>query len=98
MYHAIAVNYTDNAVSDGLEKKGLRFVYEVFGYCLGDDAIEVHVKEVKEICSQPEGKKKLKLHKISADKKERVGQKHVVRVINLKMRNIDMLDCLRNGM
>lgn len=69
MEHVIAVNCKHKLVSDGVEKFELRFVYEEFGNCVGDDGRDVHVKEVKELCSQPEGKNKRLPHKISAEKK-----------------------------
>lgn len=45
--HDIVENCNDRVVLDGVEKFEFRFVFEAFGYCVGDHAREVKVKEVK---------------------------------------------------
>lgn len=46
--HVFSVTCKDNVVSDCVDYFELRFVSDVFGYFVRDDARDVHVKEVKE--------------------------------------------------
>lgn len=68
--HVIDVNCKEKVVSHCVEKYEMKFVYEVFQYCVGYDVCKVYFREVKELCSQPEGENKRKPHKVSPEKKK----------------------------